>query len=50
MGLEDEWEEVSTYDDFGYKIAPGHCLDACSLAREAQAGTEFRVLRRRGLC
>jgi hypothetical protein len=47
MGLEDEWEEVSTYDDFGYKIAPGHCLDACSLAREAQAGTEFRVLRRR---
>jgi hypothetical protein len=50
MGLEDEWEEVSTYDDFGYKIAPGHCLDACSLARGAQAGTEFRVLRRRGLC
>jgi hypothetical protein len=50
MGLEDEWEEVSTYDHFGYMIAPGHCLDACSLAREAQAGTEFRVLQRRGLC
>ena len=47
MGLEDEWEEVSTADDFGYKISPGHCLEACSLAREAQAGTEFRVLRRR---
>lgn len=47
MGLEDEWQEVSTYDDFGYKIAPGQCLEACSLAREAQAGTEFRVLRRR---
>jgi hypothetical protein len=49
MGLQDEWEEVSSYDDFGYKIAPGHCLDACSLAREAQSGTEFRVLRRRTL-
>jgi hypothetical protein len=49
MGLEDEWQEVSTYDDFGYKIAPGHCLESCSLAREAQAGTEFRVLRRRTL-
>ena len=48
MGLEDEWEEVSTYDDFGYKIS-GHCVDACSLAREAQAGTEFRVLRRRAV-
>jgi hypothetical protein len=49
MGLEDEWEEVGTYDDFGYTIAPGQCLDACCLAREAQAGTEFRVLRRRTL-
>ena len=46
MGLEDEWEEVSTYDDFGYKIS-GVCMESCSLAREAQAGTEFRVLRRR---
>ena len=33
MGLEDEWIEVST--------------DICALAREADAGTEFRVLRRR---
>lgn len=46
MGLEDEWEEVSTYDDFGCTIS-GQCVEACSLAREAQAGTEFRVLRRR---
>jgi hypothetical protein len=37
MGLDDEWEEA------------GSCLDDCSLAREAQAGTEFRVLRRRAL-
>ena len=49
MGLEDEWEEVSTDDDFGYKIAPGHCLEVCSLAREAQTGAEFRVLRRRAV-
>ena len=47
MGLEDEWEEVSTYDDFGYRISPGSCQVSCSLAREAEAGTEFRVLRRR---
>jgi len=37
MGLEDEWEEIR--------------VDACLLAREAQGGTEFRVLRRRhSLC
>jgi len=35
MGLEDEWEEVS--------------VESCSLAREAQAGIEFRVLRRRAM-
>jgi hypothetical protein len=46
MGLEDEWEEVGSYDDFGYHVS-GNCVDTCALAREAQAGTEFRVLRRR---
>ena len=45
MGLQDEWEEVGTRDDFGYLST--QCLETCALAREAQAGTEFRVLRRR---
>jgi hypothetical protein len=35
MGLEDEWEEFS--------------VDAGSFAREAQAGTELRILRRRAV-
>ena len=46
MGLEDEWVEVSTHDDFGYNFST-RCTDICALAREADAGTEFRVLRRR---
>ena len=45
MGLDEEWEEVSSSDDFGYQLST-HC-DACSLARQAQAGIEFRLLRRR---
>jgi hypothetical protein len=44
MGLEDEWEEVETLDEFGDNFS-GHCVDICALAREAD--TEFRVLRRR---
>ena len=46
MGLEDEWEEVSTEQDFGFNYAV-QCTDICALAREAEAGTEFRLLRRR---
>jgi hypothetical protein len=46
MGLEDEWEEVGSYDDVGYNFS-NRCVDTCALAREADAGTEFRVLRRR---
>ena len=46
MGLEDEWVEVSTYDDFGSAFST-RCTDLCALAREGNAGTEFRVLRRR---
>lgn len=46
MGIEDEWEEVGTPDDFGYNFS-SQCADICALAREADAGTEFRVLRRR---
>ena len=46
MGLEDEWEEVGAPEDFGYNFS-SRCVDICALAREADAGTEFRVLRRR---
>ncbi len=46
MGMEDEWEDVSTEQEFDYHDAP-HCPDMCALAREAEAGTEFRILRRR---
>ena len=46
MGLEDEWEEVGNDGDFGYRYAV-RCADICSIAQEAEAGTEFKLLRRR---
>jgi len=46
MGMEDEWEEVSPDSEFGFHYS-GRCVDICSIAREAEAGTEFRLLRRR---
>jgi hypothetical protein len=46
MGLDDEWEEVGSDLEFGYHVSAS-CLDICALAREADEGTEFRVLRRR---
>jgi hypothetical protein len=47
MGLEDEWEEVIGDDeDLGYRVSV-QCTDICSLARAAEEGTEFRLLRRR---
>jgi hypothetical protein len=46
MGLEDEWEEVAGVEDLGFNFST-RCVDSCALAREAEAGTEFRVLRRR---
>ena len=47
MGLEDEWEEVAAEPaDFGFHYA-AHCSDICAIAREAEEGTEFRLLRRR---
>ncbi len=46
MGLDDDWEEVASCDDFGYKVAD-ECCDACWLSRQAQIGTQFRFLRRR---
>jgi hypothetical protein len=46
MGIEDEWEEIAGPEEFGYHIS-SRCVDICALAREAEAGTELRVLRRR---
>ena len=46
MGLADDWEEVGDQTAFGYRFS-GHCADVCSIAREAESGTEFRLLRRR---
>lgn len=48
MGLDDEWEEVSNEHEFGYHVSV-QCQDICALAREAEAGAEFRVLRRRAV-
>ncbi len=46
MGLNDEWEEVGDETVFGYRFDP-ECVGICGLAREAQGGAEFRLLRRR---
>jgi hypothetical protein len=46
MGLDDEWEEVSTEREFGYNFSV-QCADICTIAREAEGGAEFRLLRRR---
>jgi hypothetical protein len=46
MGLEDEWEELDGEQGFGLNV-PVLCPDTCALAHEANAGTEFRLLRRR---
>ena len=46
MGLEDEWEEVGTQEEFGHHVSV-QCADICVLAREAGTGVEFRLLRRR---
>ncbi len=48
MGMEDEWEEVGTDQEFGYHFA-AQCSNICALAREAEAGAEFRLLRRRSI-
>jgi hypothetical protein len=46
MGLGDEWEELGVREDFGFYVM-SRCADICALAREAEAGAEIRVLRRR---
>ena len=46
MGLEDEWEEVVASDGFACNFS-SRCVDIFGPAREADAGTKFRLLRRR---
>ena len=47
MGLEDEWEEIASESaDFGFHFS-GRCVDICAVAREAEDGAEFRILKRK---
>jgi hypothetical protein len=46
MGLGDDWEELGDDTAFGYRFS-GRCVDVCAIAREAQSGSEFKLLRRR---
>ncbi|MBI2835169.1 MAG: hypothetical protein HYX76_12160 [Acidobacteria bacterium] len=47
VGLEDEWQEVTSQDtELGYHVSV-NCADICYLAEEAQAGAEFRIFRRK---
>jgi hypothetical protein len=46
MGLGDEWEELGVKEDFGL-YSSSRCADIWALAREAEAGAELRILRRR---
>ena len=46
MGLEDDWEEVRREEDLAF-TASVQCGGNCAIARDADGGTEFRLLRRR---
>jgi len=46
MGLENEWDEIDAESEFGFSTN-SQCPETCALAREARAGSEFRLLRRR---
>ncbi len=46
LGLADESEELGEEQGFHFNVLV-RCPDTCALAREAEAGTEFRLLRRR---
>jgi hypothetical protein len=46
MGLDDDWEELGDDTIFGYRFG-GTCAEICDIARAAQTGAEFRLLRRR---
>jgi hypothetical protein len=47
VGLDDEWEDVTAHEpEFGYHFS-AQCGEICYLAEQVQAGTQFRVFRRR---
>jgi len=46
MGLDDDWEELGDDTVYGYRFG-GNCVGICDIARAAQSGAEFRLLRRR---
>lgn len=48
VGLDDEWEDVTSHEpEFGYHFS-AQCGDICYLAEQARLGQQFRVFRRRG--
>jgi hypothetical protein len=47
VGLDDEWEDVTSREDqLGYHYSP-NCTDICYLAQQAERGDVFRIFRRR---
>jgi hypothetical protein len=47
VGLEDEWEDVTTHQsEFGFHFSV-QCSDICYLADQAIQGAQFRLFRRR---
>ena len=49
VGLEDEWEDVTSREDqLGYHFSPT-CTDICYLAQQAERGDTFRIFRRRAM-
>lgn len=47
VGLDDEWEDVTTrQDELGYNFSP-ECADICYLAQQVERGDQFRIFRRR---
>ncbi len=47
VGLDDEWEDVTSHEpELGYHFSI-QCSEVCYLAEQVQRGAEFRLLKRR---
>ncbi len=47
VGLDDEWEEVTSREaELGYHFSI-QCSDICYLANEVEAGAQFRLFKKR---
>ncbi len=47
VGLDDEWEDVTTHEaEFGYHFSV-QCGEICYLAEQVQQGGQFRIFRKR---